>query len=153
MRSSVGVGVGLAGCGGLPVGVAGGALPATARGGAVVVLIWVAGRLGRRLTVCLRARACRGLAVVVLVGVAGGDAGDSAASSRPYANGGSGLCETCETCSWAPRAAGCGAADTGMSSARYAGEGAGAAGGADWMAGMVAVAVADGAGAAKGVPQ
>ena len=40
----VGVGVGLAGCGGLPVGVAGGrALPATARGGAVVVLIWVAG--------------------------------------------------------------------------------------------------------------
>ena len=40
-----------------------------------------------------------------------------------------------------------------MSSARYAGEGAGGAGGADWMAGMVAVAVADGAGAAKGVPQ
>ena len=40
-----------------------------------------------------------------------------------------------------------------MSSARYAGEGAGAAGGADWMAGMVAAAVADGAGAAKGVPQ
>lgn len=45
------------------------------------------------------------------------------------------------------------AADTGMSSARYAGEGAGGAGGADWMAGMVAVAVADGAGAAKVVPQ
>ena len=69
------VGAASAGYGVVPIRVAGGRfLPAAARGGAVVVIVGVAGRLGRGFAVCRRARRRRGLAVVVIVGVAlGGD--------------------------------------------------------------------------------
>ena len=65
------VGAASAGYGVVPIRVAGGRfLPAAARGGAVVVIVGVAGRLGCGLAVCRRARRRRGLAVVVIVGVA-----------------------------------------------------------------------------------
>ena len=65
------VGAASAGYGVVPIRVAGGRfLPAAARGGAVVVIVGVALRLGCGVAVCRRARRRRGLAVVVIVGVA-----------------------------------------------------------------------------------
>lgn len=65
------VGAASAGYGVVPIRAAGGRfLPTAARGGAAVVIVGVAGRLGCGLAVCRRARRRRGLAVVVVVGVA-----------------------------------------------------------------------------------